>query len=62
MEEVPRTRIEEVEPGCPEPDVMVTPAIFPESILSTDVAGTSASSEFLTDETEPVLASLRTVP
>ncbi len=62
IDDVPRTRMVEVEPGCPEPDVIDTPAIFPESILSTDVAGTWANCSFLTDVTEPVFASLRTVP
>ena len=62
MEEVPRTRIVEVEPGWPEPEVMDTPAIFPESILSTEVTGTWASCSLLKVDTEPVFASRLTVP
>ena len=51
-----------LDPGCPDCDVIATPANFPESILSIEDAGISASSLFVTAVIEPVLASLRIVP
>ncbi len=62
IEEVPRTRIDDAAPGCPEEDVIDTPAILPPSALSIETTGAFEILVPLTELTEPVFASLVTVP
>ncbi len=62
MEPNPLTMIPEPLPGCPLPDVVITPDICPSSILETSATGLSLNLSPLIVSAEPVNDSFEAVP